>query len=359
MRGHQPGLWIPNSRKGEVGKRLEDIKRVEDSKGRCLFVIDEKGRACGKPVYNNCHVIPKSSVLEQLKEDSSGKVFELRWGVNKLEHYFISSNEANPIDLNAPDTFEPQLVGTGDACVRWFACKPHDDEFGLTDAREPDFSDPTTRFLGAYRAALYAADLSRLGTSLFRRWDKEILRSQYKQLRVQWIENRETLTMGIPRAKSIATRLGKIWYAYKTRGEFDPDIVSGQLLSFRSRLKFAACLFYGKGIAAIVFPVGEDRHKMGVLHLAEDSDSVKEDKERLTQMSDVSEHSSNYGVDVVEGLMTNGSGIVAASPESYRGLPDGERRTVKRLVARNSAVDRMVNSFPSQRPQHKGRRGIR
>ena len=340
----QTGHWIPKDRKGEVGKRLEGVKAIERRKGRCLFVIDEKGQPCGNPVGNNCHVIPNSSVLELLKEESSGKVMELRWGVNKFEHLFVSSSEANPINLDDHAEFEPQLVGTRDACVRWFACKPHDDEFRPIDVGEPDFDDPDVRFLAAYRMALYGADLSRLGAGLVQRWDQKLMRGPI-QIRSQWIPIRTTLKTGIPKSRSNATRLGKIWYAWKANRDFDPDIVSGHLLSFRSRLKFAACVFSGKGIVVIVFPVGEDLHKMGVLHLAEDSDSVNDDKERLIQMSNGSLERCNYGVDVVQGLMANGSGVVAASPESYRRLPDGQRLTIQRLVANSSGVEIMANSL--------------
>ena len=331
MRSYQQGRWIPNSRKGEVAKRLQPIKEAEGRKGTCLFVTDGQGRVCGNPVHNNCHVIPESAVLSNLK-DRHGKVFKLRWGVSRWEHLFVSSSETNPIDLNDPDAFEPQPVGTGDACVRWFACTDHDNAFGPIDVRHLDFSNPIVRFLCVYRAALYSADLSRLGNRLLK-WDKQFLNSGNIRLRAQWIKERKALKTGIPRAKPTAIRLGKIWYDCKTRGKLDPDLVSVQSLTFRSQLRFAACMTYGNGLEVVAFPLGDDWHKMGVLHLSEYADSVKENKEKLTRLSSTSQQSSSCGINMVEELMTNGRGIIAASPESYGELSDEERRAINRTVA--------------------------
>ena len=68
MRSRQPGLWVPNSRKSEAVRRLEVVKTAEGRKGRCLFVIDDKGSVCRNLVYSNCHVIPESSILDELKD---------------------------------------------------------------------------------------------------------------------------------------------------------------------------------------------------------------------------------------------------------------------------------------------------
>ena len=357
MPEHIPPQWIPDNQKSGVSERLEPVKKAEGHKGRCRFVIDEKGRQCKTPVHNNCHVIPEKAVLGQLKDNASGKVLELRWRVSKWDHFFVSSSETNPIDLNTADAFEPQSVGTGDACVRWFVCEDHDKKFEPVDVGEPDFSDPTVRFLCAYRAALYAADLSRLGKRLLQEWDERILRNASKLLRVQWIKEKGALKTGIPSAQSIATRLGKIWCVWNahTEEEFDPNVVSGQLLPFRSRLKYAACVSYGQGLCVMVFPVGEDRHKMGILHLAEGSGLVNEDKERLTEWCNASESSDNYGVNVLQRVMENGSGTVAASPESYQGLSEEQKQAIRQVVRSHSAADQMVKAFPPPRPWPQGR----
>ena len=336
--GRKRGLWVSKRDKGGVEKLLRGIQEgVEVNKGRCLFVIDEKGRKCGEPVFEKRHVIPRSSVLNKLKDDASGNVIEFRWGVSKWRDYFLRSSEANPINLNDPDSFEPQCVGSRDACVGWFACKRHDSKFDLVDDAAADFSDPTVRFLAVYRAALYAADLSRQGARLHQDWDKKIMRGPYPHLRSLWVENRNIIKTGTPKARSTAARLGKIWHTWDTHGEFDPSTVSGQLLCFRSRLKFAACVFYGTGTVVYVFPGEEDWHKMAVLHLAEEAESVKDDSERLIQLSRALEEWAEYGVEVIDELVSNGSGTVAASPESYRGLAVGDRRTIHRLVA--SSID--------------------
>ena len=108
-----------------------------------------------------------------------------------------------------------------------------------------------------------------------------------------------------------------------------------------------------------VFPAEEHGHKMSILHLSEEADSAKDDKEKLVRLSEVSEESDNYGVDVLEELMTNGWGTIAASPEAYNGLHVEEKRTLQSLVARNSAANTMAKALASPRPQSKGRRDRR
>ena len=67
MRSRQPGLWVPNSRKSEAVRRLEVVKTAEGRKGRCLFVIDDKGSVCRNLVYSNCHVIPRVIDIGRVK----------------------------------------------------------------------------------------------------------------------------------------------------------------------------------------------------------------------------------------------------------------------------------------------------
>ena len=358
MSAQVSGLWIPDHRKDEVGKRLAPVKRIERRKGRCLFVVDEDGRTCGNPVYNNCHVIPESTVLEELKDDSSGKVYEFRWGVSQWGHFFLKSSAANPFNVTDPDAFEPPSVGTGDACVGWFACKhnaaDHDGKFSSIDVKEPDFDNPIARFLSVYRVFLYEVDLCRLGMKLLEGWNRKAQTHQDREIRVEWNKLRGILRTRTQKAEATASHLGKTWHRWKTHGEFDSDTVSGQVLCFRSKLKFAACGLYGGGVVVTVFPVGEDGHKVGILHLSEDADSAAGDEEKLVRLSEVSMESGNYGVDVVEELMTNGWGTIASSPESYSGLHVEEKRTLQSLVARNSAANTMARALASPRPQYKG-----
>ena len=356
MYGRQSRLSVPNNRKGEIGKKLKNVKAIEGRKGKCLFVVDENGRTCGNPVDNNCHVIPESSILDRLKDSSSGKVLELKRGIRKWEHVFVSSSEASPIDLKDPDTFEPESVGTGGACVGWFACKGHDNEFWPIDVKDPDFNDPHIQLLCLYRAFLYEVDMNRLSEQLVKVWNRRAQTSPDGETRFQWNKLLKNLSDRTPKAKETIGRLGKIWYDWKMHGAFNPDAVSGQTLSFSSSLRFAACGLYGKGLVVTVLPVGEHRHKMGIFNLADNADSVNEDKERLTRLSGDSGDSCNYGVSVLAELMTNGWGTIAASPESYRELCDGERREIQTLLAQNSGVDTMVKSLTTLRPQPRGAR---
>ena len=57
---------------------------------------------------------------------------------------------------------------------------------------------------------------------------------------------------------------------------------------------------------------------------------------------------------MLKDLMTYGAGSVAASPESYHGLPVEERRTINQVVADASGTGIIAHSFGSQRPVPKG-----
>lgn len=335
---------VDKGQKSKVSEQLQPIKDVVNSKGQCLFLIDEDGRICGKPVDNNCHVIPESSVLNELKDHRSGKVLELQWGVGQWEHLFLSSSEASPATLD-PDQFEPRSVGTGDACVRWFACKDHDDEFRPIDVMDLDFSDPVVPFLCVYRSTLYSADLLRMGISAMRNWDRKAMNHPRKAVRMEWMKNKADIERILIKNQRISTELGKVWYIKKTHGKFDPDVVSEQLFAFRSRVRFAACISYRRDITVVIFPYEEDYHMMGVLHLIEDADPVKKSKEQLARAVNASGKNSNYGVDVLKELLTNGSGAAAMSPDSYYGLSDEERKAIRQLVAMSSGQKAMARAF--------------
>ncbi len=335
---------VDKNQKNTVAERLQPIKDVVNRKGHCLFVIDEDGRVCGNPVNNNCHIIPESSVLSELKDRRSGKVFELQWGVNQWEHFFLATSETNPTTLD-PDRFEPRPVGTGDACVRWFACKDHDAEFYPIDVMNLDFSDPVVPFLCFYRSTLYAADLLRMGTSATSDWDRKAMNHPRVEVRVEWRRNRNSMKEVLLKNQHIVTELGKVWYLKKAYRKFALDIVSGQLFTFRSRVRFAACVSYGGDVTVVVFPYEEDLHKMGVLHLAEDVDLVKKNKEQLARAVNASCKNSNYGVDVLKELLTKGSGAAAMSPDSYNGLSTEEKKAIRQLVARSSGQQAMSRAF--------------
>ena len=105
-----------------------------------------------------------------------------------------------------------------------------------------------------------------------------------------------------------------------------------------------------------VVPVGENEHKMGILHLSEDPDSVKQDKERLIRLASDCDNPNNGRVQVVEELMKGAWGTFAASPESYRVLPDAEKQAIRSLMARSSSADAVAKTLAFRPPAPGGRR---
>ena len=370
MRNRTVPPHVPDRLKSEVKRIIEPIKAEERGTGVCLYVTDENGKRCGNPVDNNCHVIPESAVLDELKDRKFNKVFELRWGVARWEHYYARSSPTNPIAPNDVDVFEPQFVAPEHACVGRLACKctqpDHDNEFSLIDVKELDFNDPRVPVLSMYRAALYEADLCRLGKQLIDQHSQKALRHHQIGVRASWSKLRDSLQSRTQWSEATSERLGKIWYSWKTQGKLDADAVSVRALNFRSSLKFAACVFgYEKYVIVTVFPLGGDQHKMGVLHLSDDAEAATEATERLSRLAHESENATNYGVNVLKDLMTNGAGSIAASPKSYHGLPVEEQRTINEMVANASGAGILAYSSGSERPvpkgairtQQRGRRG--
>ena len=359
MRGRNVPPHVPGRLKNEVKTSIAPIKAEERAQGVCLYVVDEFGQCCGNTVSNNCHVIPESEVLDELRDKKSKKVLELRWGAARWGHYYQTSSMTNPITGNSPDAFEPQPVAPNDACVGRFACKStrpdHDNEFSLIDVKELDFDDPRVPVLTMYRASLYEADLCRLGERWAEQCKREALRHPRTEIKTSWPKLWASLQSRKEWSEATSERLGKIWHLWKAQERLDADAVSVRVLDFRSSLKFAACVFnYRKYVVVTVSPVGGDRHKMGVLHLSDDTEAAIEATDRLSRLACDSENSTNYGIDVLKDLMTYGAGCVAASPESYHGLPDEERRTINKIVADASGAEILNFSSGSQRPIPKG-----
>ena len=359
MRSHSVPPHVPDRLKSGLKRRVAPIRAEERGRGVCLYVISENGERCGNPVDNNCHVIPKSEVLDELQDPNSNKVYELRWGAARWEHYYAKSSATNPITPSNPEAFEPQLVAPRLACVGRFACKctqpDHDDEFSPIDVKEPDFNDPRVPVLSMYRAALYEADLCRLGKRLMEQHRQDALRRPQMEVRVYWNRLRAALQSRTQWSEATSERLGKIWHHWKTQGKLDAGAVSVRELNFRSSLKFAACVFsYEKYVSVTVSPLGGDRHNMGVLHLPDDTGAATEAVERLSRLAHETENATNYGVNVLKDLMTYGSGSVAASPESYHGLPVEEQRTINEIVADASGTGILAYSSGSERPMPKG-----
>ena len=350
---------VPDHLKSELTRLVAPIKAEERGSGACLYVVDENGKRCGNPVDNACHVIPKSAVLDELKDRQSDKVLEFRWGAARWEHYYAKSSASNPIDPSDLNAFEPQLVAPSQACVGRFACKgaqvDHDNEFSLIDVKDLDFGDPRIPILSMYRAALYEADLCRVGKPMLEKYKHEALRHPRTEVLVYWNKLRAVLQSRTQVSEATSERLGKIWCRWRNGGKLDADVVSVRELSFRSSLKFAACVFnYEKYVSVTVSPLDGDWHKMGVLHLSEDTEAASEATERLTRLAYETENDTNYGVNVLKNLMTNGTGSVAASPESYPGLSLQERRTTNEILANASGTGILAYSSAPERPMPRG-----
>ena len=369
MRNRLVPPHVPDRLKSEVKTNVEPIRAEERGEGVCLFVTGENGQRCGNPVSNNCHVIPESEVLNELRDRETDKVLELRWGAARWEHYYATSSTTSPIAPANWDAFNPQPVAPRHACVGRFACKcaqaDHDNEFSPIDARELDFNDPEVLILSAYRAALYEADLCRLGKRLAPQHHRLAMQHHRLEVRVGWLKLLKSLQRRAEWSEGASERLGSIWYDRKTRGKLDADAVSVRELNFRSSLKFAACVFgYDECVIVTVFPLGGERHKMGVLNLPDDAEVAAESIDRLNRLADESENATDYGVNVLEDLMKHGAGSVAASPESYRCLLSEEQQTINGIVANASGAWILEYSFGSQRPvpkravrtQQRGRR---
>ena len=355
--GHQSSM-IPKRRKQTGNKQFSKLQKdIADYEGRCLFATDDNGAYCDKPVSNNCHIVSKSLVLDGLKDDKTNKVRELQWDVSQSRRLAFSktSREEYIRSLKDPATFYPSEKTTGKACVGRFACASHDNEFQPIDVAEPAFDDPEFRFLAAYRSALFQVDLGHKGRDFHQNWNQMIMRTSGPPQRSRWRGLLEKLESRLRKAESTMALLGEHWYARKASGTFNPNIVSAQVLEFRSKLKLAGCVSY-KATAVTVFPAQGDCHKMGVLYLTSESDLAGEALERLAEVARVSEESDNYGVTVTRELMKNGSGALAVSPKSYEGLDYRDRSTIRNLVKEHTLDDELIKSIDRQSSGFRRRR---
>ncbi len=345
----------------ELFLRLE--QDVANYQGNCLFVNDEEGGYCDKPVSNNCHIVSESAILDKLKDDKTKKVLELQWGVSQWrELLFMICPEQLAQD---PTTFNPSERTTRDACTGWFACNPtqappqvprHDNEFWPTDVAEPDFDDPEVRFLSVYRLMLFVADQYRQSLWLLSRWEQRAMRSPIRRGPAVWLREKKKRKKGLRRAESTVKLLGAHWHARKTGGTFDLDVVSAKVLKFRSKLRLSGGVSYGKATGVTLFPLQGDWHKMAVLYLTSESDAAREDIERLAGVARASEESDNYGVAVTNELMTKEWGVLAMSPKSYEGLNDQDQFTIQSLVASHSRDVVPVRSTYRPSPRWQRRR---
>ena len=357
MNGDQQTDPTPKGAKRAVNKLLVDVEEdLHDYKGGCLFVTNDDGTYCDEPVTNNCHIVSESAVLDGMKDDKTKRVLELQWGVSQWRKLMFNSDRVQLVE--DPTTFGPAPSTTHNACVGRFACKQraHDDEFQPIDVAEPDFGDPVVRFLAAYRSMLFFTDQCRQSLELHGEWNRDAMKGPNAKARVLWLAQKAKLEKALREAEANVTLLGRNWHARKTTQTFDPDLVSARVLGFRSKLRIAGCVYYGKHVAVTVFPTQGDWHKMGGLYFTSESDQASAELGRLAEVAKASGQSNNYGVTVTNDLMTHGWGLLAVSPKSYEGLDEQDRDTVKGLVAKHARDMRLVKSIYRQPRARKRRR---
>ena len=187
----------PNRRgkgpKGEADRRFRAIAEEANLyRGRCLFPADGNGGLCLEPPSRR-HVIPRSSVLNGLKDSKSGEIIDFDWGVDQWSSLLLKSDEQHPVDLEEPAIFDPRLLGTHEACTGLYACQTHDAVFNRIDTATPDFGDSHIRWLTMGGIALYAADLCSRRKFLVDTWKWKTMRGGNKGLRAR--ENRRICTV--------------------------------------------------------------------------------------------------------------------------------------------------------------------
>ena len=322
----------------EFSRRINEVKEaIALYKGQCLFLAGDGGLCQGTPV--NCHVIPRKSVLANL-QDKSGEVLEFDWNVGPWGHFWITGSQ--PGDLNNPASFKPQKVSIGIACSGLSGCNPHDHGvFCPLDTNAPDFDDMNVRLLAVGRPKLYAAD--RVGMLRFvgaRLNDRIIKRNRGRQI-TEWRMEKARLDAAYKRAHLQVARWLSVWQSAHSGSTFHEDLVQWQPLTFRSTLTFAASAMYADGLTVMVVPGDGDVHKANMLYYKDNSETVGERRERLTQRARYTEENDDYGVSMILELMSAGESsaprtedlaVVAASNHSYQALQDEERETIQRIV---------------------------
>ena len=345
--------------KAEADRRFRGIaEQASQYKGRCLFPADANGGFCSESPSRR-HVIPRASVLNQLKDPKSGKVLDLDWGVDQWAALILKSDERHPVNLEDPATFELREVGIRGACTGPYACGVHDAVFIPIDTATPDFEDPGIRWLTMGRIALYAADLCSRRKFLVDAWKWQTLRGGNRALRSSWLRESQFAYTAHEKAHLAARVWGESWLSLKSPDDLPDALVDSSVQTFRSRLRMAACVYYGQATAVVVLPKEGDEHTMALLHWSEDKGRVVDDQKRLINKAQNTKANSDYGIDFFIELMSRGSGAVAASPESFRELPIVQRTEVQKVVMRGLQAAGITQALredpPSYEPVGKGR----
>ena len=345
MRRDSSRRFIPRENKSSADKRKKAMyDRFNNYRPECLFVIGAGGQICREPAVHS-HTIAKEKVLTPIKgRDKKGRdnqVLVTIWGVGAFSHLFMSSSEEQPIDL-IPSTFEPHPQGVDDASTGRFACAVHEPNiFDSIDVAEPDFTDPEVLFLVEYRTYLYANSLLLWGRWMYDDWNREIMRSPNVRRRAGWIKKRDEIRQLLPQIEAVVSHLGELWFGKKKSANVAPQVVSGQLFRFRSSLKFAACMFYGRSSAVAVFPTGGDWHGMGIARLIKDEEADDAYTAKLVEAAEASITEEDYSISVLTALNDAAGGVTAMSPGSYKLLTEKEQLSIGGIVAANSNAEMM------------------
>ena len=319
--------------------------------GRCLFMTDDSGEFCSEPVANNSHMVPESAILKELRDGENENILELQWGLSQWRELAFSDDPERAVGETY--TFEPAEKPTGLVCKGRFACKRlrHDDEYGPIDGAQPNFDIPEVRLQTFLRLEQFRADQLNQASQLHVKWTPPSLRKTQGQQRKFWVQEGAKYKEAYRSALPIVKSLGQNWYARRTGGQFDPDMVSRRVLTFRSKIRVAGGVFYEGPTDVYVFPLHDDLHKMAILYLSSNSEMAQRHVERLEQVAEESEQDEGYGVSVTKELMTQGWGTLALSPKSYSELDDHDRTTIRKLVAQHSRASELL---PSAHPQSPG-----
>ncbi len=338
--------FIPRGNKSSAAKRKDAMnERFKLYKPECLFVVDAEGHFCRKHTVDS-HTIPKANVLEPMKGPDN-KVLVTSWGQGAYSHLFMSSSEESPIDLT-PGTFKPRPLGINSASTGQFACGSHEPvTFDPIDVSEPDFNDPEVLFLIEYRTYLYAHSLLLWGKWMYEEWNRDIMRGTNSGQRFQWVNKRDQIKQLLPQIEAIVSQLGKLWHEKKKAANVAPKIVSGNLFYFRSSLKFAACMFYGRSSAITVFPTEGDWHGMGITHMKEDEADDDKFTVRLAEAAEASRNEEGYSINVLTALHDVAAGVVAISPVSYDLLSEEEQLSIGAIIAAIANADSMSETLNS------------
>lgn len=78
----------------------------------------------------------------------------------------------------------------------------------------------------------------------------------------------------------------------------------------------------------------------------EESERVRPDCDRLIQVSDLSREGDGYGVDVLDAMIRNGAGMVAASIASHDRLDQEDRLKIDRAGYESLGIGSLLDVLP-------------